>query len=486
MLHASRDDRSAAYHRAWCADPGELDVAVDGSALDGTLPDELVGATVWMNGPAGLARHGWIQHPFDGHGYVRALRLDRGRARLQARFVRTPAYEAEEDAGRMIHRGLGTLVPGGAFANLRAPQRRHVANTCVLPWNGAVLALWEGGLPYRLDPDTLATLGPETFGGALAPSSAFLAHTRFDARTNRLIGVTQNISGLRTVWEIFEIDSAGGVVARRAVSHDRPSVTHDFLITERYYVFLENAVTLDLVGAMRARLGLGPLLGAIRHRVVPGRVVLVPRDGGPVRVATLDRPLFTVHHVNAWDEHDGVEILTCGFPRFRFGGELGYRGPRQSFDATGRGPEGAERVLRVSIRGDRGELRELSRYAIDFPRAHPLGDGQRTTHAWGATCSRTGCPDPFDAVAHLDLERQRTTVWRAGDSRFVGEPLVVPRAGARAQDEAWIVAMIYDGIGETTTLVVLDGADLAAGPRATLRLPARLPYGFHGWVEPPH
>gem|GEM_PF-6053888 len=40
----------------------------------------------------------------------------------------------------------------------------NVANTSVIPWRGELLALWEAGAPYRLDADSLETLGVKDFG----------------------------------------------------------------------------------------------------------------------------------------------------------------------------------------------------------------------------------------------------------------------------------------------------------------------------------
>jgi hypothetical protein len=52
----------------------------------------------------------------------------------------------------------------------------------------------------------------------------------------------------------------------------------------------------------------------------------------------------------------------------------------------------------------------------------------------------------------------------------------------------WIVACVYDAAVNGSTLVVLDGERLSAGPVATLRLPAHVPHpsaatwahGYHG------
>jgi carotenoid cleavage dioxygenase-like enzyme len=42
---------------------------------------------------------------------------------------------------------------------------------------------------------------------------------------------------------------------------------------------------------------------------------------------------------------------------------------------------------------------------------------------------------------------------------------------------------LFDATAARNSLVILDGADLAGPPLATVRLPVRVPNGFHGnWL----
>lgn len=45
-----------------------------------------------------------------------------------------------------------------------ACRDKPVANTSILEWGGKLYALWEAHNPFTLDPNTLETLGEETFG----------------------------------------------------------------------------------------------------------------------------------------------------------------------------------------------------------------------------------------------------------------------------------------------------------------------------------
>jgi carotenoid cleavage dioxygenase-like enzyme len=69
-------------------------------------------------------------------------------------------------------------------------------------------------------------------------------------------------------------------------------------------------------------------------------------------------------------------------------------------------------------------------------------------------------------------------VWSPGDDAVVGEPLFVPRPGGSVR-EGHIVVCVSRPAEERTHLVILDAANVGAGPCATVRMPL-LPLGFHG------
>ena len=92
-------------------------------------------------------------------------------------------------------------------------------------------------------------------------------------------------------------------------------------------------------------------------------------------------------------------------------------------------------------------------------------------------------------LVDLDLGGEIVDRWHAGARRIVDEACIVPRGGGggggAGEREAWILAPVFDGATRTTSYVVLDAADLAAGPVCELPLPTHIPWGLHGtWVEP--
>ena len=79
-----------------------------------------------------------------------------------------------------------------------------------------------------------------------------------------------------------------------------------------------------------------------------------------------------------------------------------------------------------------------------------------------------------------DLETGGRTAHEFGDGRVPGEFVFVPRAADAAEDEGWLIGYVIDVAGDATEFTVLDARDFAAAPAATVRLPHRIPPGFHG------
>jgi hypothetical protein len=56
--------------------------------------------------------------------------------------------------------------------------------------------------------------------------------------------------------------------------------------------------------------------------------------------------------------------------------------------------------------------------------------------------------------------------------------------GDIVQDEAQVMSYVYDAERDLSDVVILDAQDFAGEPIATIRLPVRVPFGFHGGWAP--
>jgi carotenoid cleavage dioxygenase len=60
-----------------------------------------------------------------------------------------------------------------------------------------------------------------------------------------------------------------------------------------------------------------------------------------------------------------------------------------------------------------------------------------------------------------------------------GEHVFAPDPEGSAEDDGWLLGFVTDRTTEQTDLVVLDARDVAGDPVARVRIPRRVPTGFH-------
>ena len=156
--------------------------------VTGELPRELNG-TLYRNGPNPQFEAPGA-HWFVGDGMLHAFHLEEGRASYRNRWVRTPKWQAEHDAGRALFGGFGRKLPDAPAAAL---PDGGVANTNIVFHAGRLLALEEAHLPMEIEPGTLATRGTYDYGKRIA--GPFTAHPKVDPVTGEMVFFGYNAAG---------------------------------------------------------------------------------------------------------------------------------------------------------------------------------------------------------------------------------------------------------------------------------------------------
>jgi len=119
---------------------------------------------------------------------------------------------------------------------------------------------------------------------------------------------------------------------------------------------------------------------------------------------------------------------------------------------------------------------------MDLPAVDRRLVGRRHRYAWYAGIEQQG-EYGFDmaGVNRLDQDTGALDRWDPGSLYRAGEVVFVPAAEKAAEGEGWLLCFAYDRSRDTSDFIVLDATDVAAGPVARIKLPSRVPYGFHGW-----
>ena len=429
--------------------PDEID-AVD-LPVTGALPAELSGR-YFRNGPNPRPGES-TGHWFVGHGMVHGIRLRGGRAEwYRNRWVRTKQFTE------------GTPLVNSAFEVDRAAV---TANTHVIPFNDKIYALIEVGFPYELTPE-LDTVGPCDFGGRL--TTAMTAHPKEDPRTGELLFFGYGFTPPYLTYHRLSAD--GELVESREIDVPGGTMMHDFAITENHVVWLDLPVVFDLelVGK-----GTMPYRWSDEYGARIGVMPRGPEGAGRVRWFDVD-PCYVFHVGNAHEDASGRVVLDAArYSPAEFGrvwGTIG--GLSESERLAAAAVQGVARLHRWTLDPATGTVTEeaLDDRGVEFPRLDETRTGLE--HRYLYTVGR-------DSIVKFDLRTGASAAHVPGPGLVPGEATFVPAEGARNEDEGWLLSIVSDVRGTGSELLVLDAADLSRV--ASVRLPRRVPAGFHGnWI----
>jgi carotenoid cleavage dioxygenase-like enzyme len=413
--------------------------------VDGAIPPALEGRYL-RNGPNPAA--GDPGHWFFGEGMLHGVEVRGGRATwYRNRYVRTESFEA----GRRI-------VGENGMLDLEA----NIANTHVICHAGKILALVENRAPTEVTPE-LETVGPFDFDGRL--TTAMTAHPKRCPVTGELHFFGYGV--FPPLLTYHRADPAGNLVQSEEITVPGPTMLHDFAITEHSVVFMDLPVVCDPALLMAKTM---PYRWSDDYGA---RIGVMPRGGGNTDVRWFDvEPCYVFHGLNATERQPGhLEIDVARYPHL-------WRDGQDAFEPT--------TLHRWTIDVAAGTVKEqtLDDRSVEFPRVDERRVGLPARFGY-AVQTRPG-PDGFameTALVKYDLASGATEEHRFRPGCVPGEGVFVPAADAASEDDGYVVAYVYDAGRDGSDLVILDASDFTASPVATVTLPQRVPFGFHGsWV----
>lgn len=490
MINAVQEpilNNDKSYHRqdwqkGYESQPHEYDYLIEN--IEGAIPAELVG-TFFRNGPGLLDIGGTqIQHPFDGDGMISSITFKDAQAYYRNRFVRTKGYVEEQATGQILYRGVfGTQKPGGWLANAFDFKLKNIANTNIIHWGGKLLALWEAAEPHRLDPKTLETVGIDYLDGTLEPGDAFAAHPwidpncQFDEGEACLVNFSIK-PGLSSTINIFEFSPSGALLRRHAHSVPGFAFIHDFAITPNYCIFFQNAVSFNPIPFVLGFKGAGECVQFQPQQ--PTKVVVIPRKPPYQGMKIIETQAgFVFHHANAFEKNDKTICLDSicyeSLPQV----ETDANFKEVDFDAL---KPGQLWRFELDLETETIQQEMLESRCCEFPTLHPDCVGRDYRYLYLGAAHQSKGNAPLQAILKLDLKTGERQLWSAAPRGYVSEPIFVPKPEAQAQDEGWVLTVVYDASDHCSDIVILDGQTLDVVAR--LHLKHHIPYGLHGsWTD---
>ncbi|XAR69206.1 Zeaxanthin 7,8-dioxygenase [Bertholletia excelsa] len=456
------------------------------SVIEGSLPPSLDGAYI-RNGPNPQFLPRGPYHLFDGDGMLHAIRIFGGRATLCSRYVRTYKYTIEKEAGSSVlpnvfsgFNGLTASAARGAVTAARALAGQFnpangigLANTSLALFGNTLYALGESDLPYavKLSPGgDVVTLGRRDFDGKLFMSMT--AHPKIDPDTGETFSF--RYGPVPPFLTFFRFAADGTKQPDVPIfSMTRPSLLHDFAITKKYAIFADIQIGMNPIEMVRGGSPVGSDAGKVP------RLGVIPRyakDDSEMR--WFDVPGFNIiHAINAWDE-DGGNAVVMVAPNI-----LSVEHTLERMDLI---HASVEKVRIDLMTGIVSRLPVAARN-LDFAVINQQYTGKRNRYVYAAV----GDPMPkITGVVKLDVsvsegDRRDCTVASRmfGPGCYGGEPFFVakePNNLEADEDDGYVVTYVHDENTGESSFLVMDAKSPNLDTVARVKLPRRVPYGFHG------
>ena len=445
-------ERKVPWHLRGNFAPVVDEVTTTDLVVEGAIPTALSGLYV-RNGAN--PRSGESPHWFFGDGMLHGLALDGGKASwYRNRFVKTPKW-AGDDIPMMDE-------------NFLMDRLGSAANTHVIHHAGRILCLEEGHFPYEVD-GQLETIGVHTFGGRL--TTAMTAHPKICPETGEMMffGYGQ----LPPYLTYHRVSASGELVQSTEIEVGGPTMMHDFVTTRNHTIFMDLPVVFDVDLAMA---GTMPFRWDDHYCA---RLGVMPRAGTAADVQWFDiDPCYVFHPMNAFERStpSGTEIV-IDVGRFR----TMWKAGSNEFDEYAN-------LHRWELGLSTGSVREqqLDDRPAEFARVADDRVGLENRYGYMvATRPADGSGLISTELLKYDLANGSSEAHDYGKGRRPGEGVFVADPARQNGDEdgGWVMTYVYDEASDTSDLVIIDATDFTVPPVATIKLPRRIPFGFHGsWI----
>ena len=92
--------------------------------------------------------------------------------------------------------------------------------------------------------------------------------------------------------------------------------------------------------------------------------------------------------------------------------------------------------------------------------------------------------DRYDGLVKYDNENGTSKTHWYGDGKFGSESPFIPSETALDEDDGYVLTFVTDERNDSSEALILDAKNIDRAPLAKIKIPQRVPLGFHGcWVN---
>ncbi len=186
-------------------------------------------------------------------------------------------------------------------------------------------------------------------------------------------------------------------------------------------------------------------------------------------------PCYVYHVANAFETPDGTIVVDVARYKDHFRG--GPSTNSYSFDTA---------VLTrwtIAPGATKAKEQQIDDRTIEFPKIDDSRTAQPHSTVYALATSGTLATGVFTELLKYDLKSGRVNSQDFDGVGIPSEFTMVPAGPHASEDEGWLLGFVYDRTRDASDLAIFDAQSITGDPVAKIRLPGRVPQGFHGsWV----
>ena len=469
--------------------PMRFEADIDDCEVVGTLPGDLEGAFFRVGGEWYYPPLSPDDAPLNADGFISSFRFKAGKVDFHNRWIHTHRFQEQRKARRQLYGNYrNPYTDDPSVRDPQHPNLRTVSNTAPVIHAGKLFSLKEDGLPYQIDPDTLATRGTWDFHGKWK-SQTFQAHPKIDPLTGEMIALGYEATGLLSddVF-IYTIDKSGTVKREVRIKQPYVSLIHDMAITHKHIILPFGGYVTSEERLRQGKVHWG------WDQTKPSYIGVLPRDGDARDLRWFKGPERCMMHVfNAHTEGNKV-ILYAPFYDSNFfpffppiDGSPWNPAKARAFirkitiDLDSKSDSWQEEILWPTQVVDLGKVDPR---VVSLPSRYLYTSYSDATKPYDRDASGPGAPARMNnSYMRFDIATGKVESLFAGPTHNLQVLSFVPR-GRGEEGDGYIVGVAANYAEMRSELIVADAQRLGEGEIARVILPFRLNSQVHGvWAD---
>jgi len=431
----------------------------------------------------------------DGWGKLHSFKLHQGKVLSSGKLTETALYKKNVAAGQILPTiTLAPVAPKDwSYLEMAKALKNGFDNTNTHVWRyGSSTNKAEAQYAAITDFPTQTRFNVDSLEveEVIVPSGSWgsCAHPMIEPGTDNSINYQVTTDWLFRpvrfeVWRYTKLNE-GKIIA--SWKPKKMGYIHSFSVTENFAIFFFYPLTMSYVEMMKG--GGHPLQALTWNEGEPTDIYVVNLRNGNIDVETSTMPLFSAHHVNAYENGRELVVDLCQTDPDGLGHYMELKKMHAAQQGIGKA---TSKLRRFTIDVDT-KMTTMTTHqppvgaagahippwivTFDFPTINERFRGRRYCFAYGVVAVDYA----FMALVKKNLCGDGATedrIYRL-DNHYFSEANFVPNPEAKSEDDGVLVTLAFDGEKEKSYLLILDAKTFM--PLNSAFAPHRIPYSFHG------